>query len=153
MKVELKNLKSYSGLSRETAAFTAALYIDGKRAADLRNDGNGGCNEMHFDDRALEQKFYDYCKSLPPVPSGYEGMGDLEMNADFFISLLVEKEEQKKYLKTKCRKQTLFTLKGDKEGEWRTVRAPFSPKVKDFIVGKYGDAVSEIVNETLATSV
>ena len=44
------------------------------------------------------------------------------------------------------RRETLFRLPGDKLGEWRTVKAPFTADVKKFIVGKYGDEVV-IANE------
>ena len=36
MHCELKNVKIAEFLSEETVAFTASLYIDGKRAADVR---------------------------------------------------------------------------------------------------------------------
>lgn len=42
MKIEIKSLKVYEGLSEETTAYTAVVYVDGKKAFHARNDGHGG---------------------------------------------------------------------------------------------------------------
>lgn len=47
MKLELSNVHYSKQLSRETNAFTAILFVDGKPFARVRNDGNGGA---HFYD-------------------------------------------------------------------------------------------------------
>jgi len=43
---ELRKIKSFEPLSEETEAFTAQLWVDGKHVADLKNDGQGGCNNF-----------------------------------------------------------------------------------------------------------
>jgi len=42
MKIELKNLKSCAWASQETLAYTASVYVDGKRAGECHNEGRGG---------------------------------------------------------------------------------------------------------------
>ena len=64
--VELKAVKVYMGMSEGSTAFTATLYINGKKAAHVKNDGRGGDNYPRFLDRALEEDFHSFCKSLPP---------------------------------------------------------------------------------------
>ena len=64
--VELKAVKVYVGMSEGTTAFTATLYINGKKAAHVKNDGRGGDNYPRFLDRTLEEDFHSFCKSLPP---------------------------------------------------------------------------------------
>ena len=64
--IQLKNVKIAWNMSEETTAFTASLYIDGKKAADVKNGGRGGDNHPQFMDRALEKDFHSFCKSLPP---------------------------------------------------------------------------------------
>jgi hypothetical protein len=44
---ELRKIKSFEAMSEETEAFTAQLWVDGKHLADLKNDGQGGCNSVH----------------------------------------------------------------------------------------------------------
>ena len=64
--IQLKNVKIAWHMSEGTTAFTASLYIDGKKAADVKNGGRGGDNHPQFMDRALEKDFHSFCKSLPP---------------------------------------------------------------------------------------
>jgi hypothetical protein len=42
MKIEVRNLKHSPSLSEETNAYTATIYVDGKRAIDASNHGTGG---------------------------------------------------------------------------------------------------------------
>lgn len=68
-KIELRNIQVHVGLSEETPAYTAKLFVDGKHFADVSNDGHGGCDyvyppkgkESGFQDRlqALEQTVKD----------------------------------------------------------------------------------------------
>jgi len=64
--IQLKNVKIAWNMSEETTAFTATLYINGKKAAHVKNDGRGGDNWPSFADRDLRDRFYEFCKSLPP---------------------------------------------------------------------------------------
>ena len=50
--MQLKNVRVNEGLSRESLAFSATLYINGQRAGLISNDGNGGeTNYRPFDNR------------------------------------------------------------------------------------------------------
>ena len=64
--VKLRNVKVAHHMSEETTAFTATLYINGKRVAYVKNAGQGGDNYPRFIDRDVEQAFHAMCKSLPP---------------------------------------------------------------------------------------
>ncbi len=46
MKVELKNVKHYAGLSQETEAYTATVYVNGVAICTVENDGHGGCDRQ-----------------------------------------------------------------------------------------------------------
>jgi len=46
-KIELKNIKHHAGLSQETHAYTATIYVDGKKWATVENTGQGGCDYVH----------------------------------------------------------------------------------------------------------
>lgn len=146
MKVELKRLVTYPRMSEETTAFNADLWIDGKKVGTAENDGHGGSNLLRFDDRKVEQAFYAWAKTLPPEKSSFGG-GDLAMDGDFYISLLVGKYEEEKQYARWCKTKTVFRLKGDKAGEWRTLARLYSPAAKEWVVKTYGDKVEEILNE------
>lgn len=93
MKVELKNIKICNAMSEETTAFTATIYVDGKRAGEARNDGRGGSTDYHFSDQVVRQRFETWAASLPPeVVDGIT----LPMNADFYLSNLVHEYAVKK---------------------------------------------------------
>lgn len=47
MNIELKRIHFSERLSEETNAFTADLWIDGKKVGYCKNDGRGGCTDIH----------------------------------------------------------------------------------------------------------
>jgi hypothetical protein len=65
MKIELRNLNHMTALSRETPAFTAHLYVDGKPRGTVRNSGDGGAN--YWSDRTVERDLNAYAQTLPLV--------------------------------------------------------------------------------------
>ena len=45
--MELKNIKYYKDMSRETPSFSAELWENGTHIANVLNTGNGGANDFH----------------------------------------------------------------------------------------------------------
>lgn len=148
MKVELRNVKVIKSLSEETPCFTANIWIDGRKAGDVRNHGTGGANEVWFADREVQMAFDAFVAAMPPIPNEWGG-DPLPMDADMFVGRLLDEHEERAWATRQCRKRTLFRLKGDGTESWRTVEAPFTPAVKAFLVRKYGDAVETILNEQI----
>lgn len=146
MKVELRKVSINKRLSQETTCFSADIWIDGKKVGEAANRGHGGPNEIYIKDKAVYDAFNAFCLSQSPHKSQY---GDLDMDMDFYISLLLEKVVERQTLKRR-KGTTFFRLKNEKyqTGEWRTAAAPFSPAVKDYLVKKYGDNLGEIINES-----
>lgn len=144
-KVELRGIKYYPALSEETECFSAKVVIDGKVAGTVANGGTGGPDDFssleliaRLDAIAIAQ--------LPPLEA--DGIM-LKPDAEILVGKLLSKELDRRYLRRVCAKQTLFRLKSDPEDTHRTVKAKFSPEVKAFITKKYGDQVSEILNEKI----
>jgi len=46
-KIELKNISYYKQGSEETPCYNAIVYVNGKKAIDVGNDGHGGCDHQH----------------------------------------------------------------------------------------------------------
>ena len=46
-KLELKNIKYFASGSRGTPCYNADVFINGKKAIHVYNDGNGGCDSQH----------------------------------------------------------------------------------------------------------
>jgi hypothetical protein len=59
-RLELKKIKYFDPGSQETSCYTAVLYVDGKKFADVSNSGQGGADNVY------------------PVAGGHEAVRDLE---------------------------------------------------------------------------
>jgi hypothetical protein len=99
MEVGLSKFKNYPGLSEETIAFNALIFVDGEVVGECSNRGHGDPIRFHFDRKRKEVE--DFC-------------GDLE---DYF-SVLIGNELQKKWVQRQVKKHIIYRLKGDKEGVW-----------------------------------
>ena len=73
---------------------------------------------VHFADRALERRFDEFCRSLPPVPDEH---GPLPMDSDFYISQLADALVFQKQLAKWKRTKIVFVMPGARDGEYRTV--------------------------------
>lgn len=62
MQITLKNVRHYPSMSEETECFEATVYIDGKKAGEVVNRGQGGAHEMGRD---LYTRLSEYAKTLP----------------------------------------------------------------------------------------
>jgi hypothetical protein len=168
-KYEVKGVKFHNGHEGETLA-QCSLYRDGVKIA-LYSDGDWG-SEAQFtwmDRQALkvEVKTVQY----DGTPFAYQGTPEEALFAahcaaipmkfddtlkkpvattpDLFVSDLIEEYHTSKRFARFCKKETLFRVKGDQKGEYRTVKAPFSKRVKDYLTAKYGTSIEEIYNEKL----
>lgn len=74
MKLELKNIKVSPSLSEETHAYTASLYVDGKRIGQVKNHGQGS-EDQFMGDWEEWKRANEWCKAnMPKDPIE----GDLE---------------------------------------------------------------------------
>lgn len=101
MKLELKNLKHSKSLSRETPAYTARVYLDGKPFCEVENDGHGGCdmvyplgNHTNADIVALENRI---AAEFPPYDLG-EGLGPIVMDLELWCHLEIDNIATRKLL-------------------------------------------------------
>ena len=149
--IQLKNVKIAWHMSEGTTAFTASLYIHGKKAADVKNEGRGGDNHPRFMDREVEKGFHEFCKSLPPRDYGMDADGAFNetypMNYDSFIGDLLAEWIENDDWKKACRKGLVFRVKSDNEDQYRTTKGKYSPELASAIREKYGDELVEIINE------
>jgi len=58
--VTIRNYQPAPGLSEETNAFSATIYLDGKRAGRASNTGQGGPNRYDFTNRRDGDAFFAY---------------------------------------------------------------------------------------------
>lgn len=169
MNIELRKVKFHEHLSDETNCFEAELWVDGEKLADVLNRGQGGENEYRVvRDPTYGQNnpkwaaFVKYCKAQPPhfYNDGSGHKIPLPSNTELVVDDLLQKwltrdddRRAQAQIKRWCKTQTVFRLKGDEKGRWRTVKAPYSERVKQYLTLKYGDKIESIANEGGSTSV
>ena len=160
MNAELRKLKTFQELSRETDAFSAELWIDGKIAAYVENDGGGGSHMIRYVDRshgksAFEDAFNAWTKAMPPIPDEWRikhGYGPLEMDAELWIGEEMDRIAWEQQLKRRCSRNTLIRLEGDGANEYRTFKpaVKFTPEMGVQLRAKHGAKLIEIINERFA---
>ena len=171
MKYSVNAVKSFRGM--EGHGFNANLLQDGKKVAFVIDEANGG--EYHYEwldhneprvegkyrnykDEILTRKmtpaekaFNEYVLSFPSEDMG-AGLGVMYLNEDCVMGKLVGEFEQDKQMIGWCKKSVVFSVKGDKEGEFRTLKTLWKGnevKIKEYIGKKYGSDC-EILNERYA---
>lgn len=139
MNVELKKVKIHEDLSDETTCFSAEIWADGERIALVQNEGCGGSNDYVV---ANQEKFEEYDKYCNTLPHEY----DFDI-IDQHVDTLLANFEEKRILTRNCKKNTLYRLKGDVAGEWRLIKAVYSPAIERELTTKHGDKIEEIANK------
>lgn len=103
MKIGLKNIKHYPKLSDDSEAFSANLYINGKFAAEVSDDGNGGeisVSPINEAGKVLVHDAEAFCKAMPPVEiESLKGTEDSTVNMDLelYIAELLGRHLDQKY--------------------------------------------------------
>jgi len=101
MKLALKNIKIAKHLSEETTAFTASLYVDGKRVGDVRNGGTGGCNMYSLRPFSLEGELDDLAQAKN---------GDRWLGLDHEVNSLLDLHDYRKAAKQNATKGYTYTV-------------------------------------------
>lgn len=129
MNIELRNIQIYDKLSEETTAFTASIYIEGKKVGYAKNDGQGGGTDYNVDNyhnqehKQLIEKAEQYCLQLEPLKLDGYGIHEggksvsIPMNLEHFIDEIVHKawqeKENKRFKKIMQRHQLKALLIGN----------------------------------------
>lgn len=121
-KIQLKNLKHSDFASQETYCFEASVYIDGKKAGTVSNQGCGGCHSYH--PNSLYQSLKAEADKLPPIEWRLnEEVLTIQPDPDTLISELVTEALQAKDLKSSMKKRILFVGEGGEIFETKAVEA------------------------------
>lgn len=154
MRIEIRNLKTFPGM--EGQGFSAAIYVDGHRAGEVTDDARGG--EFHYrvpdaDLRTILAYAAEHGKELPPdLKHGLSPDAASRVQLDSLVNDLVTRALEDKTIKRWCSTKTVFRLKGDKPGEYRTIKANYSLKVAEHLREKHGESLEEILNERYTRS-
>ncbi len=153
----LKKVKTFNGM--EGGGYEADVYLGKKKIAHAFNEGSGGCDHLHFFDRADRAPFEAFVVAwyeTSTAKTEWQKLteqygGDPNASNDFkmesWIGSIIDRMEEEKWLKRNSKTKTPFRLVGDDPGNWRTVNAPISAEVATWIRNKYGDQVETIYGE------
>lgn len=134
MKVELRKVSINRGLSEETTAFSAEIWIDGVFAGYAKNAGHGGCNDVTILDRKLREKFFAHIKTLPQVKI----LDDWQpQDEDGFIADLLDRHRQKKTCERQAKTKILAVAADDPRGSYVCFNASYSPEAAARIKAKH----------------
>ena len=121
MKIELKKISFNEIMSEETNCFVADLYVDGKKIGYCKNDGHGGCTDIHGnrkDDFEVIAKANEYCKTLPKeVMFGREFEQTLEDVIDNLLFEYLKAKDKAKAEKKMLKQQLTGILFGVPNGD------------------------------------
>jgi len=157
---EFKALKTWTG--NEGTAFQANLYFEGKKVAQVTDDGWGG--ELRIDWAGLryngtihtpskaathaakaKAKLDEIVAATPAVE--FHG-STIKVDAGWLLNELVDFM----LLAKACKKQTCFRRPTDGKGSYTSINRPFSPSMKAYVEKNYPGAtiINEEVNAVLA---
>jgi len=144
---DLKNIKTFD--TDDGYAFSATLYLNGKRIGNVQNSGTGGPNSYHFfskskDPKAFREAYNKGMSALKKAAQETEQSDWVEVE-DIFIEKLLNDIENGRRFKRLCKTKTLLRFKGDDEGSYRSVKVAFSPEVKAKLEAVYKEKGWEVV--------
>lgn len=141
----VKGVKFMKG--HDADSMECSLYYKNRRVATVWDDSWGG--EFQYtpvnDGQQRNLEYFNKFARQFVVPSEYSKDG-LKYNMDIVIDVLVNHFEEEKQIKRWCKTKTVFTLKGDAPGSFRTFNNKFDERLLDHITKQYGDKVDEILN-------
>lgn len=158
MDYQIKGLKTFNGM--DGGGYECNIYRDKAKVGTAMNEGSGGCDFFHFTSREQEAafeeaaaKWYETSRSktdwenwskehsLSPDVSNQHKM-------ESWVSETMSSMEEQKRLKRISKGKTLFRLKGDEDGVWRTI-GQVGQRVVDHIVKEHGEQLEQIYGAQL----
>ena len=152
-KIELKNISYYKQGSEETPCYNAVVYVNGKKAMHVDNDGRGGCDRQTVEyptfDHSLIKELDEYCVKTFGVRKYDWGQVDIDLEHwchdrlyEFLDKKILKKELQKKYL---C------VMQDDYKDErflvsWKRRGKDFDESFQKYLVAKEPDLVGKCLN-------
>lgn len=102
--VTLKSIRIHHGLSQETYAYTATVYLAGKRVGTVENDGHGGPDLLRVEDATAREAVQAAQRAYYPGQYGEDVL---------FGDMLTEHLHQKEAAKTLRKGYAFAVMAGD----------------------------------------
>jgi len=121
-------------------AYQATLGLNGRTVGQVTEDGYGGALLYKIPSHDAP-RWAAYLATLPPAEPYQDVVGE---QIDALVGAFLEAREAVRFQRQLAKAlttKTVFRLATDPVSEYRTLNAPFSDHVRQFLVGKYGAAV------------
>ena len=107
-KLELKNISYYERGSEETPCYNATVYVNGKKAVEVSNDGIGGSDRQHtYHENGFNLKeINEYC--VKTFGSNKYDWGEVEIDLEHWCQTEMFIAQDKKLLKRTMKKNVMF---------------------------------------------
>ena len=119
--LEVKNISNYERGSEETPCYNATVYINGKKAIEISNDGRGGCDMQHQYDgfeHGIVQQANEWCvkkfgqNSFTYQSDGKEEVCSYDIDLEQYCHKVLYDWLDTKSLKKDMKAKYLFVEKG-----------------------------------------
>lgn len=134
MEITFKKFKVANNMSDDSLAYTADVYIDGKKVGWVRDTGQGGGSWCEWDEPADSKRMDVYLAMLPDDDG-------IPWSQDYFFSDMAEKLNHIKWLKAYCRRHLVYKLPGDDAGTYHHVSGKPDQGARDFLSDEHPDAI------------
>ena len=133
MRIELRKVRCSPSLSEETNAFTADVWIDGRKAGSARNQGTGGPTDVY--PATMRDSIDEYARTLPEVEvAGSDGAEPtlLKLDAGWVIDRLLADWFDVRDMHKKLKNRLLY-IKDNEPGIMMT--KPMTPQLMTEVIG------------------
>ena len=137
----LKGMKNFKGHEGEPL-FQASVYKDGKKIGFFSQDSHGGQDHLQGFSREDEAALRAFAKE-------FEGEASWGESYSTFLSSIADEVDSIKSFKRECKTRTLFVLKQDKDGRYKSMRRPYSNEARVYLEDRFKEDLVEIINECL----
>lgn len=141
-KFEIRNLRCCTGHEGPGGpkAWSGNLYMDGKQVAAVSDDSWGGGYMVHWKEpkqgKSVGALLEEHAKTL----------GEF-CHIDSVLARMADEAETEATYRRRCKKSTVFLLKGDAPGTMRVLSAVYTAQVKADLQRRHGDKLLKIINE------
>ena len=148
MTYTIKGLKTWN--THDGGGFQVSLYADGKRIAEVTQDGHGG--PLHWAFKPIAARALAAFGTAHGVSDFLNGnFVKFDTDADIALCQMVEDLQQTRQITRWCKTKVVFRFPKDKEGDYYTIKcAHYTESVRRQVVERYGPDVI-IMNKIVPT--
>lgn len=128
-------------------AWTGDILKDSTKVGSAEDRGDGGQVRVRFSPRGPESAALhaEFCAAAKV----FEPANDFEVDGSF-ASALADLADEAKSVQRWAKTKTVFRMKGDNHGEWRTINRPYTEAGAAALRAKHADLI-EFGNEAVAS--